>query len=313
MVLLPVVLLSKNAVAQTQDSQNDPREEVVEENIERNYSIEDFVRGVLSTVPKIIDKTKDVIEDINRGNFGDAIYGAWDLVELIDPQEEANKTTISENSPYSNPELPEEVDRMGQAADVQQSQIIQRLSQIVFSELGQEATKQQNQNLEESQEAASLAQEATVEAQEIAEDIVDENFDFANDIEQEADEARSANASQDVLKAIASQKEYEGRIMTGISEQIALLVESEVYSGVQLKSLNTQLTVLNQREQNAQTFDAAQTLQLAEIDNNLEQQIKLDKFERDRKTLRAQVGMTKVYIPGLYTEEVNNEEEESID
>lgn len=186
----------------------------------------------------------------------------------------------------------------------------QRLSQIIFSDLGQEAIAEQNEILIESQQGASEAQEATVTAVESVEEIIDSNIAFADDITSEADEAQSARASQDVLKALASQSDYEAQILLGISEQLGVVTQNQVYNSVQMKSLNTQLTVANQREQNIQTFLASNGLQLSEIDNNIEQQIELLKQQNRKKILRSQTGMTKIFIPNLYSEEGEAEETE---
>lgn len=298
-----LLLFPLNERVKAQDFEDNPDvEDTTEDVVDRNLGIDDFIEGILAQVPIVIDKSKEVIENINQGNIGNAIYGTLGVIGLIDPQEEANNTTISTDSPYSYPETIAGVNSMGKAADTQQSQTAQRLSQIIFSEEGQEIIGEQNQVLEESQEGAMLSQEATVETYESSESISNDNLEYTDAIAEEAAEARAAKASQDVLKAIASQNEYEALIVAGLSEQVALLNESQAYNAVQMKGLNTQLTVLNQREQNMQTYFAAQTLQLSEIDNNLEQQLEITRYRNAKQVSRSRVGMTKVFIPGLFTE-----------
>ena len=304
-----------------QDSGNEDIRDVEQEVVEEYFSIEDFIEGALSVVPEIIEVARDVIEQINEGEYEDAYYSVAGAIGLFDPLVEANETGTTPGSIYGTTATPPEID--GEAADNQQSQISQLLSQIIFSEIGQEAIAEQNEILEESQEAANLSQESTVEAYEEHEFIVTDNIEYGNDITEEANEAQSARASQDVLKALASQADYEAQILIGISEQIGTLAESQVYSSVQMKSLNTQLTVANQREQNIQTYLASNGLQMAEIDNNLEQQIEQVKNRNERERLRSKVGMGMVYLPGLFppdeesdpnaTDAVDNEDDSSVE
>ena len=278
----------------------DGGENISEEVVKENLDILDYIEGVLAQVPVIIDRSKELIGNINQDSIENIIYGVMGEIGLIDPQQEANDIAISQESPYSNPQSPTEASRMGQASDSQQSQIVQRLSQIIFSKEGQEVIARQNQILKESQEGAMLSQKALVQASDVSKEVMNEQIVRADDISLVTEDARTAKASQDVLKAIAIQNNYAAQINAGISEQLTLLTETQVYNGVQMKGLNTQLTVLNQRDQNMQSYFAAQNLQLSEIDNNLEQQIDTDEYHRRIKTLQAQTGITKVYIPGLF-------------
>lgn len=298
-LLIFCLIVSKNVKAQ---EFVDPTtlENSSEEVVRQNLGILDFIEGVLSQVPVIINRSKVLVENINQDSIENIIYGAMGEIGLIDPQQEANNTAISQESPYSNPESTVEASQMGQASDTQQSQIAQRLSQIIFSKQGQAVIARQNQILEESQEGAMLSQEALNQTHDVSKKVMNNQIVRADDISLVAEDARSAKASQDVLKAIATQNEYAAQMSAGISEQLTLLTEAQVYSGVQMKGLNTQLTVLNQREQNMQSYFAAHNLQLSEIDNNLEQQIDTDEYHRRIKTLQAQIGITKVYIPGLF-------------
>lgn len=258
----------------------------------------DSVEKIISEAPEIISKTKEVIENINLESLEKVLGTVLGDIGLIDPQVAANNTAILGN--YSNPESIEEIDKMAQASDAQQSQVIQRLSQIVFSQQGQEAIAEQNEILEDTQEKAVLSVEATTETNNVSRQVSQNQAYQAEGIANEAQKARAALASQDVLKAIATQKEYEAQMQAGISDQLTLLTETEVYNALQMEGLNTQLTVMNQREQNMQSYFAAQNLQLSEIDNNLEQQISLDKYEDKIETLRAHTAMTELFIPGVY-------------
>lgn len=291
--------------AQAQENNNDDVRETEEEVVERNFSIEDFIRGALAVVPEVVEVAQDVIEQISEGEYEDVYYSVRGAVGLFDPLTEANETGTNPDSIYGTTATPPTID--AKASDTQQSQTSQRLSQIIFSEPGQEAIAEQNEIIVESQEGANEAQEATVEAYEANEAIIGENVEYGNNIEDEANEAQAARASQDVLKALASQADYEAQILVGISEQISIIAENQVYSSVQTKTLNTQLAIVNQRNQNIQTYLASNGLQMSEIDNNLEQQIELIKKNNEKERLRSQMGMSTVFLPGLYS--VGEEEE----
>ena len=259
-----------------------------------NASIEEIIAGV----PEIINKTKEVIENINLENIEEILGAVLGDIGLIDPQVAANNTAIVGS--YSNPESVEEIDKMADASDVKATQIIQDLSQIVFGQKGQEAIAEQNEVLEDTQSKAALSVEVTAETNNVSRQVSQNQAERVEEVAIEAQNARAAGASQDVLKAIATQKEYEAQMQAGISNQLALLTETEVYNALQMEGLNTQLTVMNQREQNMQSYFAAQNLQLSEIDNNLEQQIYFDKYKHKIENLRTHTAMTKIFLPGVY-------------
>ena len=269
--------------------------------MENNPSpIESFFENVFETINPIVDLTKEVIAEINGGSLEDAILTTLGAVGLIDPHEEANSVSTSDKSPYSNPQSPEEVVLQADAADAHQSQISDRLSQIVFGQKGQEAIDEQNKIIGQTQTDATLAQIATQEVYQTAKDIAIDNYDYAESIAEQAAFAQAANASQDVLKALAAQNQYVAEINAGVSEQLALLGEAQIYNSVQMSGLNEQLTISNQRQQNMETFLADQNSQLAEIDRNQELQIKQLIEKEDRQRLRSRRGMTRIYIPGLF-------------
>lgn len=268
--------------------------------VRESLSIEDYLDLILIQIPQVIDLGKSIVEDISEGNIGDLILTTVGLSGLIDPQEEAREIRTSDDSPYSDPRTPEQVAKMGRGGDDQQSQILQRLSSVVFGEEGQAVTAEQNETIEDTQQGAILSQESLLETTEISQDIFAQSGAYAGNIEELASEAQAAKASQDVLKAIASQNRHEAKMNEGLSEQLALIAESQMYNGVHLQGLNTQLTVMNKRKQNSEMYQASQILQLAEIDSNLEQQLQRDKQMEEREAIRSQVGMTKVYIPGLF-------------
>ena len=269
--------------------------------IQNNPSpIDSFFQDILETINPIIDQTKEVIASINGGSLEDAILTTLGSIGLLDPHEEANSVSASEQSPYSAPQSPEEVAIKAEAADAQQSQISDRLSQIVFGQKGQEALDEQNKVLGQTQEFSTLAQTATGEVYEVAKNIALDNYEYALEIEQQAAQAQAANASQDVLKALAAQNEYMAGINAGISEQLALLGEAQIYNSIQMNGLNTQLTIANQRQQNIETFLASQNSQLAEIDSNQELQIKQSIEKEALQRARNRQGMTRIFIPGLF-------------
>ena len=226
-------------------------------------------------------------------------------IGLIDPQAEAVSVSTSSNS-----ESPEEVAQKAEAADAAQSQISDRLSQIVFGKKGQEAMAEKNKVLVETQEIAAQAEVATGLVYKAARDIAVGNYQNAAIIQQQAEEAQNSNASQDVLKALAAQNKYIADINVGISEQLALLGEAQIYNGMQMKGLNTQLTIANQRQQNMETFLASQNSQLAEIDSNQELQIKREIEQEKRERLRSQQGLTRIFIPGLFESSTDQSDRE---
>ena len=269
--------------------------------IENNPSpIESFFENVFETINPIIDQTKEVIAEINGGSLESAILTTLGAVGLIDPQEEANSVFSSDKSPYSNPQSPEEVVLQADAADAQQSQISDRLSQIVFGQKGQEAINEQNKVIGQTQTNAVQAQTATGAVYQTAKDIAIDNYQYADKIADEAAKAQAANASQDVLKALAAQNQYMAEINSGVSEQLALLGEAQVYNSVQMSGLNEQLAISNQRQQNVETFLASGNSQLAEIDSNQELQIRQSIDKENQERLRSRQGITRIFIPGLF-------------
>ncbi len=262
--------------------------------------IESFFRDVFETINPIIDQTKEVIADLNGGSLENVILTTLGSIGLIDPQEEANSVSTSDRSPYSDPQSPEEVVIKAEAADAVQSQISDRLSQIVFGQKGQEAINEQNKVLGQTQTDAAQASAATGLVYEAAYDIAIDNYQYASEVQQLADTAVAANSSQDVLKALAAQNEYMAGINVGISEQIALLGEALIYNSIQMNGLTNQLTISNQRQQNIETFLASQNSQLAEIDSNQELQIKQSIEKEAQQRLRNRQGMTRIFIPGLF-------------
>lgn len=269
--------------------------------IENNPSpIESFFENVFETINPIIDQTKEVIAEINGGSLESAILTTLGAVGLIDPQEEANSVFSSDKSPYSNPQSPEEVVLQADAADAQQSQISDRLSQIIFGQKGQEAINEQNKVIGQTQTNAVQAQTATVAVYQTAKDIAIDNYQYADKIADEAAKAQAANASQDVLKALAAQNQYMAEINSGVSEQLALLGEAQVYNSVQMSGLNEQLAISNQRQQNVETFLASGNSQLAEIDSNQELQIRQSIDKENQERLRSRQGITRIFIPGLF-------------
>ena len=263
---------------------------------------ESFFPDILATIYPIIDQTKEVIAELNGGSLEGAILTTLGAIGLIDPQDEANSISTSDESPYSNRTSPEEVVEKADAADAIQSQISDRLSQIVFGQKGQSAIDEQNQVLEKTLQSAAIAQTATGEVYQVTKSIALDNYQYATESEQQAEFAQAANASQDVLKALAAQNEYIAQINAGMSEQISLLAEAQIYHSIQMNGLTNQLTISNQRQQNIETFLASQNSQLAEIDSNQELQIKQEIDKEAQERLRSRQGMTRIFIPGLFSE-----------
>ncbi|WP_036489104.1 hypothetical protein [Myxosarcina sp. GI1] len=144
---LSVAFLACGKGIKAQDFVEDTAAETTEEVTKENLSIGDFVEGILAEAPIIIDRGRQLIENLNAENLVNTVYGTLGELGLLDPQEEANRTATSPDSPYSNPESTTETDEMGRAADARQSQTIQRLSQIVFNKQGQEVVAEHRQRV----------------------------------------------------------------------------------------------------------------------------------------------------------------------
>ncbi|MEO1669450.1 MAG: hypothetical protein AAFR77_01485 [Cyanobacteria bacterium J06631_2] len=264
-------------------------------------SIFDFIRDIKSINP-ILDKAKEVVTQINQGSIEDAIYTTLGAIGLVDPQAEANSVIWNEQTPYYNPETSEDVIRAVEAADSHRGQILGQTAQIIFGKEGQQAIEEQNQVIGKTQETATAANVAIDGVYNNSQQTLQNNAQLAAQVRQQGRVANSSKITQEVMKAIAIQNDYTAQIHLGISEQLTLIGENQVYNGLQMEGLNSQLAISNQRQQNVETFLASQISQLEEIDNNQELQIKREIEKENRAMYKDRLGMTRIFIPGLYSD-----------
>ena len=299
-----VIFPSTNALAQTDGNALVEGEPDIIDLIENNPNPNNGIfGGILDTINPILETTKTVITEIKGGSLENAIYTSLGAIGLIDPVEEANSINNAEKSPYSNPESVESAIEQAEAADAQESQVSERLSQIIFGQKGQSAIQEQNEVIKETQQSSVESQLATAAVYEVTRDIAIDNYGNADLIAVEAEKAQAANASQDVLKAISAQNQYLAEINSGVSEQMALMTEAQIYNAVQMNGLNEQLAISNQRQQNVETFLASSNSQLSEIDRNQEEQFEREVRKENQKMSRSRYGISRVFIRGLFEEE----------
>ncbi|NJO93697.1 MAG: hypothetical protein HC820_03840 [Hydrococcus sp. RM1_1_31] len=226
---------------------------------------------------------------------------------LLDPADESSRVgeggTISDGSsdgnPYSNPETPEEVYELQRYTDVVRSEIPQELSQIVFGPEGQKSQSQQTEDLQLAQQATLEASLGANDAYEESVKLSKENADSAETVDAEADKAQSSKASQDVLKAIASQNADLAKIGAGTSSQLAQIGKAVSYQAAQLNATNTQLTALNDKTQVLTVLSASQNYQLAQLDAAIDHQSHYQQIKDSTWQRAAAQSSSVVYIPGL--------------
>jgi len=270
-----------------------------------------FVEDLLGTVnpsevSEVIENTAEVIrgigiEDITIENI-ETVLGA---IGLLNPQEAAIRTA-TESTNYGNPASPREVDELSQATDADRAKILQNLSQITFSEEGQEATAEENEILVETQENSLNTLESAVQTYEASAEVSTNQIPLVDEIATEAQAARDSVASQDVLKALATQEEYKAAQIAGLSDQAALLTSAAIYNSSQLDGINNQLTISNQRQQTDGIYMAAAGVKLGEIDNNQEQQLELYKRDRQQKIAQQHATSGVMFLPGLISTPTDN-------
>ena len=262
-------------------------------------SVDSFIDEVYEEISPIIDSVKSVYAEINSEING-VVTTVLGEIGLANPQAESNNVGWTEQSPHYNPQTPIDVARRAEAADAQKAQVLEQLAQVIFGKRGQEVINQQNVLLGETQTVSGHATAAMGNTSQVSTEHAVENVVRAGEIARQTDIASDARVTQDVMKAIAAQNEEIAFINIGISEQLALLGEGQLYNGIQMNGLNTQLTIANQRSQNMETFLAAQSSQLAEIDSNQELAMKREIERENQARSRDRQGMTRIFIPGLF-------------
>ena len=264
--------------------------------------IDSFIDEVFEEINPIIDSVKGVYAEINSGLDG-VVTTVLGEIGLANPQAESNNTGWTERSPYYNPKTATDVARRAEAADAQKAQVLERLAQVIFGKRGQEVINQQNVLLGQTQTVSGQATAAIGNTSQVSTGHAAQNVGRVSEVARQASIASSARVTQDVMKAIAAQNEEIANINVGISEQLALIGEGQLYNGMQMNGLTTQLTIANQRSQNMETFLAAQNSQLAEIDSNQELAMKREIERENQARTRDRQGMTRIFIPGLFESE----------
>lgn len=264
--------------------------------------IEDFFDDVYETINPVIDDAKLIFAEVNSG-LDSVVNTVLGEIGLANPQTEANSVGWTERSPHYDPQTPTDIARRSESADAQKSQVFSQLAQVIFGEKGQQVINRQNVILGQTQQDAAAAHAGTTQTYTDSVNLANQNIQLAARVAQTEYRAASSGVTQDVAKAIAAQNEDIANISAGISQQLAFLGEGQLYSNIQMEGLNTQLTIANQRSQNVETFLAAQNSQLAEIDSNQELAMKRE-IERDNQVrTRDRQGITRIFIPGLFSSE----------
>ena len=260
------------------------------------------IGDILYESPNIVDNVQSIWPKISSGNLEGAIEGILGAIGLLNPAHESVRISSGEDedNPYANPETPEEVYDLEQHTDIVRTQIPQRLSQVVFSPSGQEAMAERNERVQEIQRVSNEAQQAasvvTIESKQIAQT----STNHGDNIQALGESAQSADASQDVLKALAAQNQDFAQIIAGNANQLANLGEIATYQSVQLSGINGQLTALNETGQVTQVLLASQNYLLSQVDDALGQQKDYQQYKDTLKnSLNRNMSQT-VFIPGLF-------------
>ncbi len=259
---------------------------------------------VLYESPVSVNEVQSIWQKISSGNLEGAIEGILGAIGLLNPAHESARVSNGEDgdNPYAEPETPEEVYDLEQHTEAVRSQIPQELSQVVFSPSGQEAMANQSAQVREIQEISNQAQQATNLVSQNSKQLAQTGINQAGKIKELAEEAQAANASQDVLKALAAQNEDLAQIMAGNSSQLAQLGEIGLYQSVQLNGLTAQLKALNDKGQTLEVLLASQNYLMSQVDDALGQQKEYQQYKDTLNNSLNQNMSQTVYIPGLFRE-----------
>ena len=257
---------------------------------------------VLYESPNIVNEVQSIWQKISSGNLEGAIEGILGAIGLLNPAHESARISNGEDgdNPYSDPETPEEVYELEQHTDIVRSQIPQQLSQVVFSPKGQKALAEQSAQVQAIQEVSNQAQQATSLVFQDSKQLAQTSTTHAENIEELAQEAESAQASQDILKALAAQNNDLAQIMAGNSSQLAQLGEIGVYTSVQLNGVTAQLKTLNDTGQTLEVLLASQNYLMSQVDDALGQQKDYQQYKDTLKNSLNRNMTQMVYIPGLF-------------
>ena len=267
------------------------------------------IGDVLYESPDLVNEVQSIWQKISSGNIEGAIEGILGAIGLLNPAHESARISSGEDgdNPYANPETPEEVYDLEQHTDVVRSQIPQKLSQVVFSTSGQEAMAERTAQVQEIQQVSNEAQQAASVVVSESDQVAQTSTTHADNIQALGESAQSADASQDVLKALAAQNQDFAQIIAGNANQLANLGEIATYQSVQLSGINGQLTALNETGQVTQVLLASQNYLLSQVDDALDRQ---QEYQQEKDSLKD--GLNRdlsqmVYIPGLFNGDAGNE------
>lgn len=260
--------------------------------------------------PVLINTGEEIFRSISTGNYGGAISGLFGLLGelgLIDPadsaaragSESATPGSRDGQNPYSRPQTPTEVRELERYLRTVRTEIPQQLSQVVFGPKGQQALAEQNKVLEKTMTVSEQAKASSSEAYQKSEEQARQSSEAAKNVDAESQNAESAKASQDVLKAIASQNKDLANIGAANSSQLANLSKSSSNISTQLNATNNQLSVLNDRTQSIEVLSASQNYQTAQINAAIEQGNEYQQRKDTTEHNNAYESFNYIYLPGL--------------
>ena len=266
----------------------------------------DEVGDAIGKIPTIVDDVRGIWKKLSLGNIQGAIEAALGAMGLLNPAYESSEAISDDDNPYANPETPEEVYEWEQHAEIVRAQFPQQLSQVIFSRSGQEAMVEQIERQQSIQAVSEQAVQAGHKTWQSSNQIAQTNTTYAGNVRTLNEEAQSAQASQDVLKALAAQNEYLAQITAGNSNQLTQLGELAVHQSTQLNGVSTQLSALHGQGQTMSVMLASQNYLLAGIDGVLERQQEYQQYKDDVKDGLNQNLSGMVFVPGLFREVSND-------
>ena len=250
-------------------------------------------------VPVVYQQTSEIYEDINQGDFVEAIRGILGLLGLLNPALTAAVVgTRDSEEPYESPETPEKVYETQRYRDNVRAVEPQKISLGVFG-LGQILRRFQAQQLDKAQDVAVTGYQGTFDAYRTSASKAFNSSVSASNVETLAKQAKDATASQDVLKAISAQNKDLSDIGANRSEQLSQLTKTNYFQASQLLSANSQLSALNDKTQSMEVLSASQNYLSAQIKSSVNQ----GNYYSHRKDAAGQnaarQSSTVVFIPGL--------------
>ncbi|MGK7939368.1 MAG: hypothetical protein AB4062_04270 [Crocosphaera sp.] len=250
-------------------------------------------------VPVVYQQTREIYENINEGDFVEAIREFLGLLGLLNPVLTAAVVgTRGTQEPYESPETPSLVYETQRYRDNVRAIEPQKISQGVFGP-GQILRTFQAQQLDDAQDAAVTGYQGTFDAYRTSATKAFNSSVSASNVETLANAAVDATASQDVLKAIAAQNKDLSNIGANSSQQLSELTKTNYFQASQLLSANSQLSALNDKTQSMEVLSASENYLSAQIKSSVNQ----GNYYSHRKDAAGQdaarQSSTVVFIPGL--------------